>query len=231
MPAPLKSAEEIQAFATEFMFVRIQYSDSGNPQSLSAWATDYPEAEVHFSRQVEQRLGLNVNPSGVVLPLTSPTLPDYPLVYLVEGGRLALTDEEVVALRSYLEGGGMIIFDDFWREQGWASLERQLKRVFPDRESVRLWGDHEIFYTFYPVNDLQAVPGLSEIMSVSDSRPLDNPVYRGILADDGRVMAIMLQNMDFGDAWEHSGDDIYPPELAAGAVAMGINIVAYALTH
>jgi hypothetical protein len=42
----------------------------------------------------------------------------------------------------------------------------------------------------------------------------------------------LLFNMDFGDGWEHVDDPNYPESASmGGAVAMGINIVAYALTH
>jgi hypothetical protein len=62
-------------------------------------------------------------------------------------------------------------------------------------------------------------------------RAAAEPRYRGILADDGRLMAILLFNMDFGDAWEHIDDPDYPVESSRSAVAMGINFLVYALMN
>jgi hypothetical protein len=231
-PEPVRDIAKIQALASEFTFVRVAYSADTGRAGASAlrsgsWATDAPEAELHFSRQVEKRLGLKARDSRV-LTLTDPELSKYPLIYLVEGGRMRLSDKEVAALRKYLTGGGFLMVDDFWGDEQWAALASELGRVFPDRPIIDLPADHEIFSAYYAIKSRPAVPGLAELTR----RDSAEPHYRGIAAEDGRLLAILLHNLDFGDAWEHVDNPEYPVESSlGGAVPIGINILVYALMH
>jgi hypothetical protein len=232
-PEPVRDIAEIQAMASEFTFVRVVYSDKSSRAGASvmgqgAWTTDAPEAENEFSKQVEKRLGLTAKASRN-LRLTDPELAKYPMIYLVEGGRLRLSDQEVAALRSYLTGGGLLIVDDFWGDEEWAALASELGRVLPGRQIIDLPADHEIFSAYYAIKSRPAVPGLAELMA---GRASAEPHYRGIPAEDGRLLAILLHNLDFGDAWEHFADSNYPVESSlGGAVPIGINILVYALKN
>ena len=53
----------------------------------------------------------------------------------------------------------------------------------------------------------------------------------GIFDNEGRLMVLVMRNMDVGDAWEHTNDLRYPKWYAAQAYKLGINFVIYALTH
>jgi hypothetical protein len=122
--------------------------------------------------------------------------------------------------------------DDFWGDDQWTSLAEQIERVFPDRDPIELWPEHEIFFSYYSVSERPRVPGIASVLSENSTEHPEDAVYRGLLDDDGRLMAIFLHNMDFGDGWEHSDDPKYPKEASwGGAIPMGINIVVYALTH
>lgn len=232
-PEPVRDIAEIRALASEFTFVRVVYSDmtgraGASEMGRGAWETDAPEAENEFSKQVEKRLGLTAKASRN-LTLTDPELAKYPMIYLVEGGRLRLSDEEVAALRRYLTGGGLLIVDDFWGDEQWAALVSELRRVLPDRPIIDLPADHEIFNAYYAIKSRPAVPGLAEVIG---GRDFGEPHYRGIPAEDGRLLAILLHNLDFGDAWEHVADPEYPVEASlGGAVPIGINILVYALKN
>jgi hypothetical protein len=229
--ASVLHAQVAQAEAREFTFVRIKYSsDEGFGES---WSVDHPDAEYHFLRQIEGIAGLRVHPDGVILELTDSSLAQYPFIYIVEGGRLRLDDAEVVALREYLLGGGFLMVDDFWGDGEWASLAAEMRRVFPDREPVELWPDHEIFHSFYGIGEKPRVPSVA-LLTLGSVHGVgsDDADIRGLIDDDGRVMAILCHNMDFGDAWEHLEDPTYPKEFSlGGGVMMGVNIVVYALAH
>ncbi|MDX1562242.1 MAG: DUF4159 domain-containing protein, partial [Gammaproteobacteria bacterium] len=215
----------------QFTFVRISYSTSGRAMG-NAWSVDYPEADVNFSRYLAQLTGLDVDPAGRVLELTDPSLPDYPVIYLVEGGRLELSDAEASVLRAYLLGGGFLIVDDFWGDLEWSVLAAQMAKAFPDRAAIDVWPEHEIFYSYFALGTPPGVPSLVSLMNPEGPENFADAAFRGLVDDDGRLMALFLHNMDFGDAWEHAEDPRYPQELAwGGAIAMGVNAVIYALTH
>ena len=74
----------------------------------------------------------------VVLTLEDPNLWNYPWIYLVEPGNLRLKETEVPILREFLLRGGTLTFDDFHGPIEWLNLEREMKRVFPDRKIVEL---------------------------------------------------------------------------------------------
>lgn len=233
MPAPIKSAPQIPFKSSMFTFVRVVYSSrpgDGPAGTSLRWATDYPDADRVFSEQVEKLTGLTTDfPDGLRLQLTDPTLLQHPFIYIVEGSSMQLSDEEVSSLRSYLLGGGFLMVDDVHGEDEWKSLLAELRRVFPDREPVQLLpGEHDIFNSFYEINEEPQIPALSYVLLGRAPKAS----FWGLTDDAGRLMAILCHNTDFGDAWEHLDDDRYPEELALGqAIPMGINIVVYALTH
>ena len=226
LPVPMRIGQEIQIDAP-FTFVRIAYSGFNRTRSNGAWATDYPDADQAFTSEFQRLTGLPTNPDGLVLKLTDPTLSRYPFIYMVEPGQMALTEAEIVALREYLLGGGFLMMDDFHGEYEWEIVRHSLSQVFEDREPVGLSPDHEIFWSFFAMAEQQPqIPGRG------GNRRGTEPKYWGLFADDGRLMAILCHNSDFGDGWEHLTDPWYPQEYSAGqAVPLGVNIVVYALTH
>ena len=95
----------------------------------------------------------------VVITLEDPSLWSYPWIYIVEPGTLRLKDAEVPILREFLLRGGTLTFDDFHGPIEWANLEREMKRVFPDRKIVDLPSNHPIFSCFYQLDGFPADAG------------------------------------------------------------------------
>ena len=218
-----------------FMFVRIKYTSYGEGGGYGKWSTDYLDADVNFSYRLQELTSLEVDPTGLVLELTDERLFDYPFIYIIEPGRMMLMDEEVVALRRYLNNGGFLMVDDFWGEEEWYQFYTQIKRVFPDREPEELPLSHEIFHCVY---DLDIKPQIPSIGFVRTGRTWERwdaqtPHYRGIFDDKGRMMALICHNTDLGDGWEREGEDpTYFREFSEKyAYPLGINIVVYAMTH
>ena len=226
LPAPIGNPDEIQFKTPDFTFVRISYSEPPG-----SWNTDWPAADRRFSAHVRNLTGLSTNVDGLVLELTDPNVSQYPFIYIVEGGRMRLSDSEVAGLRDYLLGGGFLMVDDFWGEEEWESLTSELRQVFPDLEPIELQIDHEIFRNLYEFSEIPQVPDFPTVLR-GNLPPAPDASYFGLLDDRGRLMAILCHNSDFGDAWEHEDSTAYPRELSLGrAVPMGVNIVAYALSH
>ena len=87
-----------------FTFVRVRYQSWG--RYGGGWETDFPDADLNLCFRLQQMTSLKVDPTPRIVSLTDEKLFDYPFIYIVEPGGLEFTDEEVVALRRYLNNGG-----------------------------------------------------------------------------------------------------------------------------
>lgn len=222
-----------------FTFARIRYRSTQDRTSYSWW-TDYPDADLNLSWRLHQITALKVDPDGRVIDVTDPALRDYPFAFMSGVPAIVMDDEEIRALRGYLQGGGFLMVDDFWGERAWDHFNQEvLRRVFPDREAVELPLDHEIFHTVFEIREKPQIPsvyfavrnrGTGVTWETPDGR---TPHYRGISDDRGRLMLLACHNTDLGDGWEEEATDAwYFEEFSEKkAYPLGINIVVYALTH
>lgn len=237
IPALIRKPEEIKFKHPSFTFARIKYSDA--ERTRGSWSTDFPDADLNFAAHFQKVTGLKCDTNGVVLELTDQKLKQQPFIYISEGGQMNLKPEEVKSLRAYLLGGGFLMVDDFWGEAEWNAVATQFRQVFPEREPVELPLDHEVFRCFYEIREKPQVPSihlgiLSQSTGVTWERPDAREAhYRGLVADDGRLMVIFCHNTDLGDGWERAREnEYYYREFSLKkAYPMGINIVVYALTH
>ena len=210
-----------------FRFVRIQYesgtqgwrSRGGDP-----WSHDYPRAELHFYEALERTTQIHVERPPLVLTLKDERIFEHPVLYLCEPGFWEMDEEDVENLRSYLQRGGFILFDDFRDVWEWEQLYGQLKRVFPDREPVEIPPDHFIWNIYYDVDPV-AAPSLvsgGRFSSAEDQ-------YFALFDESGRMMALMCYNQDIGDGWEWPESNF--ENASTISFQMGINFLMYALTH
>jgi hypothetical protein len=220
--------------ADVFTFVRIRYSSGGGWGGWK-WQTDYPDSDLNFSYRLHELTALEVDPFGKIIELTDETLFDYPFIYLIEPGDLYFSEEEVLALRRYLDNGGFLMVDDFWGEREWANFYHEIKRVFPNREPEELPLEHEIFHCVYDIKKKPQIPSIGHWRHGMTTERWDAPEahYRGIKDDKGRLMAIICHNTDLGDGWEREGEEegYFKEYSEKWAYPLGINIVTYAMTH
>jgi Domain of unknown function (DUF4159) len=237
---PTPAAPDARFAGLQWTFVRIRYSAwtmpprSGYGMYDEPWYIDAPAAEWNLSRRVRSATSIQVN-DPIDLTLENPELMNHPWIYMVEPGNLRLKETEVPILREYLLRGGTLTFDDFHGPIEWANLEREMKRVFPDRKIVDLPKDHPIFSCFYKMPDgFPQTPGLGSFLQ---GRTWEKGGYdahlRAIEDDHGRAMVLINWNVDMGDGWEWSNATEYPGYVKYTAMAyrMEINEIIYSLTH
>jgi len=227
-----------------FTFTRIRYASAGGGYRRGGgnWLTDAPDSDLNLSYRLQQMTSLKVSPDGRFLSLTDPELVSYPWIYIVEPGRLAFTDEEVPLLRKYLLNGGFLMVDDFWGDSEWNNLEREMKRVFPDRAFTELSLDHPLYSCVFQIKAKGQVPNVrvgeaSQYTGVTWEEFHDGDVrtvhHRAIHDDKGRMMVFAAHNTDNGDGWEREGEYEYFFKNFSEKISypLGINVVFYAMTH
>jgi hypothetical protein len=221
-----------------FTFARVHWH-SQSWRRDDVWLTDYPDSDLNFSFRLQQMTAIKTAPRPVQLELTDDALFDYPFIYMLEVASLEFSDEEIAALRKYLLNGGFLMVDDFWGVPAWRNFEEQLKRVFPDKETVDLPIEHPIFHCVFDLKEKPQIPGIDSARQnrgtgITWERYDAKEVhYRGLFDDKGRMMAIICQNTDLGDGWEREGEEEwYFHEFSEKkAYPMGINIIYWAMTH
>jgi hypothetical protein len=220
-----------------FRFARVIYESNGWGRG-GGWAVDFPDSDLNFSLRLQQLTSIKVNPEPIQLELTDPRIFDYPFLYMIEIGRMTLSEAELAAMRKYCLNGGFIMIDDFWGDNAWLNLVRHLKIAFPDREPTEVPLEHEIFQCVYEMKEKPQVPSIhsnwrSGITWENHDGDTRTPYYKALYDDGGRIMMFMCHNTDLGDGWEREGEDKeYFQEFAVKkSYPLGINIVTYAMTH
>ena len=195
-----------------FTVARLQYSGGGDWY----WGSS---AIPNLLKYLEDETGLEVNKSEVRVKPSDPKLFSYPFIFATGHGNIRMTDDELVAMRRYLTGGGFWLINDSYGMD--ASVRRELKRIFPDRELVELPFSHPIYQSPY-----QFPNGPPKI------HRHDDQTARGYAILDGdRVVVFYLHESDIGDGWEDQQVHKDPEVKRLEALRMGANVAFYALTH
>ena len=191
----------------KWTFVRIKYGTFENEGGAGSrlaywdepWAIDAPAAEQNLSRRIKSVTAIDVG-DPVVMTLEDEKIWQHPWIYIVEPSNLVLKDEEVPILREFLLRGGTLTFDDFHGPFEWELTQKQLERVFPDRQIVELAPPHPIYTCFYRIDKYPQIPGLGSFLS---GRTWEKGGFtahlRAILDDAGRPMVLINWNTDMGD--------------------------------
>lgn len=236
----------------EFYFTRLMYTDTrgrgpnGGLASFrgfrrrGAWATDTWDADDKYMWGIQRMTNVRLSREPHPLSIMDPDLFKFPYIYAVEVGQMELSTTEAARLREYLLRGGFWHCDDFWGLRQWAQFEQQMKKIFPDRPIEELPLTHEIFHTFFEIDQVLQVPNIRNGIRYTvsggrtptwEQRSDTEPRVYGISDDDGRLMVLITYNSDLGDAWEWMDHPQYPALFTGYAYRLGMNSIIYAMTH
>jgi len=217
-----------------FTFARLSYTVANGGyyyRGLPAWAHGYSHAEENLMKITHEVTLINGHLDGSnVIAIDAPELFRYPVSYMTEAGYWVLTDKEIVALRKYVLKGGFLILDDTRDgfspgNMGWANIQANFKRIFPELTFVDLTRAHPIFHSFFDIESFDVV------RQYYDRGP---PVFRALFENNDpqkRIMVLVNFNTDVSNYWEFSalGFQIVPGSNEA--YKLGVNYLIYALTH
>lgn len=200
----------------------------------TSWSQDYPRADRNFAKALRRLTDVHVR--SVEQPVNLDDGDDvfnWPWLVAGEMGDWDLTNHQAARLREYLLRGGFLYCDDFWGTKEWDRFMESMGRVFPDRPVVEIRDGDSAWRTVYDaVKGRGLVPGKWALDEGRLSRNGgDQPHWRGIYDDRGRLMVAITYNSDIGDSWEFADDPGYPERYADFGIRFGVNLVVYDLTH
>lgn len=192
------------------VLARLKYSGGGD------WYND-PDMLPNLAAELNRLTTIRCPEKEAIVSLGDRQLFSYPFLFITGHGAITFSDREVQQLRLYLKNGGFLYGDDDYGMD--ESFRREMKKVFPENELVELPFDHPIYQIVYDFPD-----GLPKIHEHYEGPPKGLGIFYG-----GRLVVFYTYNTNISDGWTETHNN--PPEKREAAFQMGVNIVAYALTH
>jgi hypothetical protein len=201
---------------SDFVFATAQY-DSGDWDSA-------PLVPANIIDTIARYTTIDVAPTGVIVPLSSPSLFRYPLVYLTGHLPVRFGAAERANLRSYADRGGLLFVDDHNHDVDGTfhkTANEELSRVYGPIKPVP--NDHPLYRSFFHFED--GPPTTSHELNGWG----DNLVHKTLFGVERRGrLALLYSSKDYSSEWN------YHPQnkrfLSVDNTKFAVNLVVYALT-
>ncbi|MEO0084012.1 MAG: DUF4159 domain-containing protein [candidate division WOR-3 bacterium] len=198
------------SFGQQITIGRLKYQGGGD------WYND-PDVIPNLAKELNLRTNIKAELKEKVVSLNDEFLFQCPIVFMTGHGNINFSDEEVARLRQYLTNGGFLYADDDYGMD--ESFQREIKKVFPNHNLIELPFDHLIYNIIYKFPN-----GLPKIHEHYEGPPKGYGLFY-----NERLVIYYTWNSNISDGWTKAHDD--PEEKREQAFKMGINIIAYALSH
>jgi hypothetical protein len=201
----------------DFVFATAKY-DSGDWDAA-------PLVPANLIDSVARYTEIDVAPQGVVVPLASVEMLEYPLLYVTGHLPLRFTDAERRNVQKYLDRGGMMFVDDHnhdingvFHKTATEELTRTAGRL------VDVPNTHELYTCFFrfpdgPPNTTHELNGWG-----------DNLVHDHLQAVmRGNRIEVLYSSKDYSSEWGYHPDSKRLNQV--DNTKFGVNIIVYALTR
>jgi len=224
---PLRRTEKKRPPAPPVLLAKLQYGErlravapDGEEYFFWDWNSDPGDCD-HLFAWANPRLGINFRHEDFPLAQVSGAL-TVPAVYLHGHWGFTFSDEEAQGLRDYLLNGGTLFANAGCGNQKFIeAFQREIRKVFPDQTLFRLPPDHPLYYSFYPIDEVQYRPAVGV--------PRGRPVIEGI--NIGCRTAVFFTPYDVACGWDgHSPESNKGYEIE-DARRIGANFLAYVLQY
>jgi hypothetical protein len=233
-----KSSSDAPPQDSEFVYARIRYHMTADAWMVRepAWHHDYPYSDETFPTVLGEVTNIKTSPTSYqIVDIDSPELFKYPFAYLCEPGFIDLNPKDVQNLREYLDRGGFLLVDDFRTamfshykgggpEDDIGNFRRQVKKMYPDRDFVRLDLSDPVFNTFYQIKSL----GMTAPYIFPGQSPVE---FLGLRDSHGNLQMVLNNNNDISEFWEWIDEGRMSMHEATTSFQFGINYVLYAMTR
>ena len=202
---------------SDFVFATAQY-DSGDWDSA-------PLVPANVIDTIARYTTIDVAPSGVIVPLASPSLFRYPLIYMTGHLPVRFSAAERTNLQRYAERGGLLFVDDHNHDIDGTfhkTATEELSRTFGVPKPLS--SAHPLYRAFFRFED--GPPTTSHELNGWG----DNLVHKTLSGvERGGRLALLYSSKDYSSEWN------YHPEnkrfLSVDNTKFAVNIVVYALTR
>jgi len=196
-----------------FTLARLKYTGGGD------WYSDESSLR-NLLRTLKERGDIRVShDKEAVVTATDPELWNFPMLFMTGHGNVKLNDDELKALRAYLDQGGFLWADDnFGLDPSFRAL---MLRLYPDSPLTELPFTHPIFKTPFPFPS-----GAPKIHEHDGGPPHVYAVLR-----NGRIAVLYTFDTDIGNGIEDAGIHDDPPAKRDAAMRFAVNIATYAVTN
>jgi len=207
----------MSAAATDFTFATAQY-ESGDWDSA-------PLVPANIIDTIARYTSIDVAPTGVIVPLASPGLFRYPLLYLTGHLPVRFTGAERANLRAFADRGGLLFVDDHNHDVDGVfhkSATEALREIYGPLRDVP--NTHPLYRCFFRFDD--GPPTTSHELNGWG----DNLVHRNLQGVEraGRL-ALLYSSKDYSSEWNYHPDN--KRFLSVDNTKFAVNLVVYALTR
>ena len=202
---------------SEFVFCTGRY-ESGDWDSA-------PILPANIIDSVARYTDIPTAPAAVIVPLSSPRILDYPLVYMTGHLPFRFTEAERRNAQRLVERGGMLFIDDHNHDIGGVFHKTAIEEITRSFSApVDLPNNHQLYRSFFEFRD--GPPTTSHELNGWG----DNLVHKHLQAVmRGDRIGVLYSNKDYSSEWN------YHPESkrfsAIDNTRFGVNIIVYALTR
>ena len=140
---------------------------------------------------------------------------NFPFIHMTGHGNVVFSESDIKNLRKYLESGGFLHIDDNYGMNTF--IRREIKKLFPEIELVKIPSSHKIFDQEYKFQD-----GLPKIHEHDKKQPEAFGIFL-----NGRLTLLYTYETDLGDGWEDQEIHNNSEDTRMKALMMGANIIKY----
>ena len=159
--------------------------------------------------------------------LTDASIFDTPFLYLTGSTDFTLSEPERANLRRFLQNGGVLFVEaSEGRPSFDAAFRSEMARVLPGNPLAALPPQHELFMQPMKAEPIRARPALAARMN---GQADVQPELSGVSLNG--TLAVIYAPFDLSAGWERAVAPYTVGYEPAGATALGLNILYYAVTH
>lgn len=178
-----------------------------------------PTALPNLINYCNEEINTTLNTEVATVEAGSVDIFQYPFIHMTGHGNVVFSDDDLKNLKNYMLSGGFLHIDDNYGMRPY--LEKELIKLFPDKQLVELPASHEIFN-----NHVSFPKGLPKIHEHDGERPQALGIFH-----EGRLVLLFTFESDLGDGWESPEVHNNPPAVRKKALDMGANIIKYVFTN